>query len=118
MKKTELDLNLKTPSEPCSDAWNEYPRPQLKRGQWMNLNGKWDLSVRDTRGNDVHIGDIVVANSSEYGGIIKRIDKINGDNIHLISDNKQISYEYINGILFNNTFCPSCNVGSIDVPST
>jgi len=60
MKKTELDLNLKTPYEPCSDAWNEYPRPQLKRGQWMNLNGKWDLSVRDTRGNDVHIGDILV----------------------------------------------------------
>ena len=64
--------------------------PTLQDGQKVLLN----------KTHDVHIGDIVVANSSEYGGIIKRIDKINGDNIHLISDNKQISYEYINGILF------------------
>ena len=37
-----------------------------------------------------------------YGGngIIKRVDKINGINIHLVSDNKEISYEYINGYLY------------------
>ena len=64
--------------------------PTLQDGQKVLLN----------KTHEVHVGDIVVANSSEYGGIIKRIDKISGDNIHLISDNKQISYEYINGILF------------------
>ena len=46
------------------------------------------------------VGDIVTANSDEYGGIIKRIDKINGDNIHLVSDNKEISYEFIHGTLY------------------
>ena len=25
--------------------WPEYPRPQLVRTQWVNLNGKWDASV-------------------------------------------------------------------------
>jgi SOS-response transcriptional repressor LexA len=50
--------------------------------------------------HDVHVGDIVVADSPEYGGIIKRVDKINQDNIHLVSDNKQVSYEYINGDLY------------------
>ena len=50
--------------------------------------------------HDIHVGDIVVADSEEYGGIIKRVDQINGNDIHLISDNKNISYEYINGVLY------------------
>lgn len=25
--------------------WNVYPRPQLKRAQWMNLNGLWNYAV-------------------------------------------------------------------------
>jgi beta-galactosidase/beta-glucuronidase len=24
----------------------EYPRPQMKRGEWMNLNGSWDYAIR------------------------------------------------------------------------
>jgi len=24
----------------------EYPRPQLKREEWLNLNGLWDYSIR------------------------------------------------------------------------
>ena len=44
--------------------------------------------------------DIVVAESDEYGGIIKRVDDIRGNDVHLISDNKEISYEYINGDLY------------------
>ena len=27
------------------NAWREYPRPQLKRTQWQNLNGLWDYSI-------------------------------------------------------------------------
>jgi hypothetical protein len=50
--------------------------------------------------HDVHVGDIVVANSSEYGGIVKRIDQIDGNKIHLVSDNKGTSYEYIDGELY------------------
>ena len=25
--------------------WNGYPRPQMKRNSWLNLNGKWEFSV-------------------------------------------------------------------------
>ncbi len=27
------------------NAWQEYPRPQLERAEWMNLNGLWDYSI-------------------------------------------------------------------------
>lgn len=27
------------------NCWPEYPRPQLKRSDWMNLNGLWDIAV-------------------------------------------------------------------------
>jgi hypothetical protein len=30
-------------------VWPEYPRPQLERGDWINLNGHWDYAVT---GND------------------------------------------------------------------
>ena len=25
--------------------WQVYPRPQMKRENWMNLNGAWDFTV-------------------------------------------------------------------------
>ncbi len=64
--------------------------PTLQDGQKVLVN----------KTHDVNVGDIVVAESDEYGGIIKRVDSIEGDNIHLISDNKDVSYEYINGVLY------------------
>ena len=45
-------------------------------------------------------GDIVVANSSEYGNIIKRVDEVNNNQIHLVSDNKNIEYTQINGVIY------------------
>ncbi|MHA1585641.1 MAG: glycoside hydrolase family 2 protein [Promethearchaeota archaeon] len=27
--------------------WPEYPRPQLKRKKWLNLNGEWDYAIVD-----------------------------------------------------------------------
>jgi hypothetical protein len=50
--------------------------------------------------HNIHVGDIVVADSDEYGGIIKRVDQINGNNVHLASDNKEVSYENVNGVLY------------------
>ena len=64
--------------------------PTLQDGQTVLLN----------KTHDIKVGDIVVADSDEYGGIIKRVDKVNGNDIHLVSDNKEISYEYINGVLY------------------
>lgn len=28
------------------NVWQEYPRPQMVRNDWMNLNGLWDYSIR------------------------------------------------------------------------
>ena len=28
-----------------SNAWREYPRPQMVRSNWTNLNGEWDYAV-------------------------------------------------------------------------
>lgn len=67
--------------------------PTLQDGQPVLFN----------KTHDVHVGDIVVAESDEYGGIIKRVDKIDGNAIHLVSDNKEISYEYINSVLYEIT---------------
>ncbi|WP_298501304.1 S24 family peptidase [uncultured Methanobrevibacter sp.] len=57
-------------------------------------------SVLLKKSHDVNPGDIVVAESDEYGGIIKRVDSVNGNSVHLVSDNKEVSYEYINGDLY------------------
>lgn len=64
--------------------------PTLKDGQTVLVN----------KTHDVHVGDIVVAESDEYGGVIKRVDNIQGDSVHLVSDNKNIAYEFINGELY------------------
>ena len=26
-------------------AWTEYPRPQLVRDEWLNLNGMWEYAI-------------------------------------------------------------------------
>jgi len=31
------------------NAWTEYPRPQLRRDNWMNLNGEWDFAITPAR---------------------------------------------------------------------
>ena len=64
--------------------------PTLQDGQQVLIN----------KTHNIHIGDIVVANSSEYGGIIKRVSDINGDDVYLTSDNRDITYEYINNSLY------------------
>ncbi len=30
----------------ASQPWPEYPRPQLVRSEWLNLNGLWDFAIR------------------------------------------------------------------------
>ena len=64
--------------------------PTLHDGQHVLVN----------KTHNIHVGDIVVANSKEYGGIVKRVGDIQGDSVYLISDNKEVTYEYINGVLY------------------
>ncbi|MBC9867976.1 MAG: glycoside hydrolase family 2 [Opitutae bacterium] len=34
------------------NAWREYPRPQLRRKNWTNLNGLWDYAVTEKNARD------------------------------------------------------------------
>lgn len=56
--------------------WNEYPRPQLKRNSFFNLNGEWKLSVLKNN-NTTDIGKIIVpfAPESKLSGIGRALQK-------------------------------------------
>ena len=39
------------------NAWQEYPRPQMVRKDWLNLNGLWDYAITDKgRGQAREVG--------------------------------------------------------------
>ena len=45
---TQAPVGLKTPwgeKVTPANAWREYPRPQMVRGNWTNLNGLWQYAV-------------------------------------------------------------------------
>ena len=50
-----VDLMTKAGENLTGTPWNVYPRPQMKRDNWMNLNGAWDFSV-----NYENMGQILV----------------------------------------------------------
>ena len=39
------DLMTKAGESHTGTPWNVYPRPQMKRDDWLNLNGAWDFAV-------------------------------------------------------------------------
>ena len=39
------------------NVWPEYPRPQLQRTEWLNLNGEWSYSIRNKDQTRPHIPD-------------------------------------------------------------
>ncbi len=41
--KTRWGMNLD-----YKNVWKEYPRPQLERKEWMNLNGPWKYIIRNS----------------------------------------------------------------------
>ena len=38
-------VDLKTPQGESLNGtpWDVYPRPQMRRDSWLNLNGQWDF---------------------------------------------------------------------------
>lgn len=57
------------------NAWRSYPRPQMVRAQWQNLNGEWDYAIeKDTAGRPASMqGKILVpfAVESKLSGVRK-----------------------------------------------
>jgi len=60
-----------------ANAHREYPRPQMVRKQWMNLNGLWDYAIRPKSEPmpDVYDGKILVPFpvESALSGVMKRV---------------------------------------------
>ncbi len=61
------------------NAWTEYPRPQLRRDGWTNLNGLWDYAVTPIRAETTPTewgGKILVPYSleSKLGGVQRLLD--------------------------------------------
>jgi len=61
------------------NAWTEYPRPQLQRDDWTNLNGHWDYAVTTIDRTEVPVswdGRILVpwCLESRLGGVQRLLD--------------------------------------------
>jgi beta-galactosidase len=63
----------------AENAWTEYPRPQLRRADWQNLNGHWDYAispVEQQAAPDAWAGKILVPFSleSRLSGVQRLLD--------------------------------------------
>jgi len=61
------------------NAWTEYPRPQLVRGDWQNLNGQWDYAITAVEDQETPLewdGEILVpfCLESKLGGVKRLLD--------------------------------------------
>ena len=63
------------------NPWPEYPRPQMQRNSWINLNGLWEYAIKPTSENipSVYDGKILVpyAVESALSGVGKEAGKEN-----------------------------------------
>lgn len=69
---------------------DQLPMPATVKGTSMvpTLNDGQSIMVLKTA--DFKVGDIVVAHHPDYKLIVKRVGKINGDQVYLESDNKKV----------------------------
>lgn len=65
---------------------------------YPTLNDGQEVIVEKTK--NIHVNNIVVAKSSEYGNIIKRVSEIKGNKVLLVSDNTHVEYKVVNGTLY------------------
>lgn len=61
------------------NVWDEYPRPQLEREGWLNLNGLWDYAIvkRNQGDPNVYPGKILVpfCVESALSGVKKELER-------------------------------------------
>ena len=60
------------------NAWREYPRPQMSRKEWLNLNGLWNYAIVEKGGKEPKPqGQILVPYpiESALSGVGKRVTK-------------------------------------------
>lgn len=91
----EVNVNIKSPY-----GDNQFPVIYQVEGDSMEPTLQNGQTILVNKTKDIEINDIVVANSSPYGNIVKRVDNIEGNNIHLVSDNKEVDYNIINGMIY------------------
>ena len=76
----QSELITKWGAEVTADnAWTEYPRPQLVRDDWQNLNGHWDYAITPVEQQDVPrkwSGKLLVPYclESKLGGVQRLLD--------------------------------------------
>jgi len=72
--KTKWGINLD-----INNIWNEYPRPQLERKDWINLNGPWLYSITEEWSNKPSKADGIILIpfpiESSLSGVMKNITK-------------------------------------------
>ena len=85
-KDTDHIRHLYTPEgEKLSDTpWDSYPRPQMRRSEWLSLNGKWTFRTSDEESSDILVPFCPESILSGYKG-----DIISGTEMHY-----QRSFDY------------------------
>ncbi len=70
---------------------DQLPMPATVKGTSMlpTLHEGQDLIVLKTK--NFKVGDIVVARHPQYGLIVKRVSQIKGDQVYLMSDNREVT---------------------------
>jgi hypothetical protein len=81
---------------------DQLPMPATVKGTSMVPTLADGQSIVVLKTSDFKVGDIVVAHHPEYNLIVKRVGQINGSEVYLESDNKNIEVEsqtrYVNGV--------------------
>ncbi|MBO4384401.1 MAG: glycoside hydrolase family 2 [Clostridia bacterium] len=45
LKKLYTEAGERLKNDPSTVPWDEYPRPHMRRNEWLNLNGFWDIET-------------------------------------------------------------------------
>ncbi|MCK9151728.1 S24/S26 family peptidase [Methanobacterium alcaliphilum] len=82
---------------------NQLPMPAVVSGNSMypTLKDGQELMVLKT--DNFKVGDIVISKHPEYDLIVKRVGKIQGDKVYLISDNKEVKTTYEGNYIITET---------------